>query len=395
MSERIDILSPEVRANPYPVYAELRRNRPVTELEPAGMWAISRCEDVLSVIKNPQLFSSEGFKPVWQPEWLGYNPIANSMLVMDGPEHTQLRKLVSRAFGGSAIQGLESRMREFARQRCEEMAARGEVDVVSQFALPLPAFVIGELLGLDTSLHMHFKRWSDDFMSVGPVPQGPEHVSRVRTTVADLSSYLNEVIASRRREPREDLVTHLTQAEVDGQRLSDAQILDFLVLLLLAGLETTSHLLANSVLFLSERPDILGALRADPGLMPAFIEEMLRYDSPVHAIPRITTSEVVLSGVKLPPGTLVLALIGSANRDESRYTDPDEFNLRRQQPGISFGQGIHFCLGVHLARMEARVGLEAVVSRFHRLIRPPVELTWNRAITVRGPEVLPMRLVPA
>jgi cytochrome P450 len=395
MAGRINIMSPEVRANPYPVYAALRRDHPVTEVEPGGMWAVSRYEDVLFIIKNPQLFSSEGFKSVWQLEWTGYNPIANSMIVMDGPAHTQLRQLVNRAFGGSAISGLQPRLLERAHQLTEELAARGEVDAVSQFTLPLPAFVIGELLGLDTSLHTHFKRWSDDILSITPVPEGPEHVSRVRTTIADLSKYLNEVIASRRREPREDLVTHLTQAEAEGQRLSDTQIVDFLVLLLIAGLETTAHLLSNSLLLLSERPDILGALRADLSLVPAFVEEMLRYDPPTYAVPRMTTSEVELRGVRLPPGAVVLNLIGSANRDESHYTDPDRFDLHRQQPSLSFGHGIHFCVGAHLARLEARVGLEALVSRFHGLVRPPGESTWNRALTARGLVALPMRFLSA
>jgi cytochrome P450 len=167
------------------------------------------------------------------------------------------------------------------------------------------------------------------------------------------------------------------------------------VLLLLAGLETTSHLLANSLLFLSERPGILGTLRADSSLVPAFVEEMLRYDPPVYAVPRITTSEVTLSGVTLPRGAVVVALIGSANRDERRYSDPDRFDLHRQQPSVAFGHGIHFCLGAHLARLEGRVGLEALVSRFHGFVRPPGELTWNRAMTVRGPTALPMRFLPA
>jgi hypothetical protein len=395
MSGLINIMDPQVRANPYPVYAELRRNQPVTPVEPAGMWAVSRYEDVLSIIKNPKLFSSEGFKGVWQPEWAGYNPIANSMLVMDGQDHTQLRKLVSRAFGGSATQGFEARMREFAHKLAENLATRGEGDGVSQFALPLPAFVIGDLLGLDTSLHSHLKRWSDDFMSINPVPQGPEHVTRVRATIAEFSGYLNEAIASRRRQPREDLITHLLQAEVDGKHMSNAEILDFLTLLLLAGLETTSHLLANILLFLSEREDLLEALRANPSLVPAFVEEMLRYDSPVHALPRITTTEVKLGGVTVPQGVLVLALLGSANRDESRYPDPDRFDLNRQQPSISFGHGIHYCLGAHLARMEARVGLEVLISRFRGFVRPPGAVTWNQAITVRGPAALPLRFIPA
>ncbi len=394
-SPRVNILAPAFRANPHPGYAELRRNTPVTQVEPAGFWAISRYEDVAFVIKNPQLFSSQGFKAAWQPEWVGYNPMANSMLAADGAGHTRLRTLVSRAFNASAIQRLEPRIRQLAHRLAEGLAEKGEADFVSSFAMPLPAFVIGELLGLDVSLHSRFKGWSDDITSVTPTPLSPEHAQRTRTSIADLTRYLTEVIEARRRSPADDLVSDLLRAEVEGQSLTDREIIDFLVLLLIGGLETTVHLMANCLLFLAERPEEQARLRAQPDLVPKFIEEMLRYDSPVQALVRIVTSDVTLSGVRIPKGEVVLALIASANRDERHYSEPDRFDIHREQPSLAFGYGVHYCIGAQLARMEARCGLEALLSRFSGVQRTSAALTWNQAITVRGPHALPLRFIPA
>jgi cytochrome P450 len=394
-SSRVNILAPEFRANPHPGYAELRRNAPVTQVEPAGFWAISRYDDVAFVIKNPQLFASQGFKAAWQPEWVGYNPLANSMIAADGTGHTRLRTLVSRAFNASAINRLETRIRQLAHRLADGLAEKGEADFVSSFAMPLPAFVIGELLGLDSTLHSRFKGWSDDIASVTPAPLSPEHAQRTLTSIADATRYISEVIEARRRSPAEDLVSDLVRAEVNGQSLTDREIIDFLILLLIAGLETTVHLLANSLLFLSEHPEELARLRAQPGLVPKFIEEMLRYDSPVQGLVRIVTSDVTLSGVRIPKGDVVLAIVASANRDERHYTEPDRFDIHRDDPGLSFGYGAHYCIGAQLARMEARCGLEALLSRFSGFERTSAQLTWSQAITVRGPHTLPLRFIPA
>ncbi|WNG14402.1 cytochrome P450 [Cystobacter fuscus] len=392
---RVNILAPEFRADPHPRYAELRRDTPVVQVEPAGFWAISRYEDVAFVIKNPQLFSSQGFKAAWQPEWVGYNPLANSMLVLDGAGHSRLRALVSRAFNSSAISRLEVRIRKLANRLVDELAEKGEADAISSFAMPLPAFVIGELLGLDASLHHRFKDWSDDITSVTPVPHGPEHAQRTLTAIADATRYISEVIEVRRRSPADDLVSDLIRAEVDGQSLTDREIVDFLVLLLIAGLETTVHLLGHSLLFLAERPEEQARLRAQPSLVPGFVEEMLRYEAPVQALLRVATSDVTLSGVRIPQGDVVLALLASANRDERHYTEPDRFDVHRGQPGLSFGYGVHYCIGAQLARMEARCGLEALLSRFSGFTRTSTELSWGQAITVRGPQRLPLRFIPA
>ncbi|UQA62420.1 cytochrome P450 [Polyangium aurulentum] len=390
MDERVNVLAPAFRANPYPHYAEMRRARPVCQVEPGGMWAVSRYEDVLFVLKNPELFSSQGFKFAWQPPWVEYNPLANSLLAMDPPAHGRLRALVSQAFGPRAVARLESR----TQARANEMA-RGlptEVELIGAFALPLPAFVIGDMLGLDHVLHEHFKRWGDDLLSVTPEPPSPEHAARVRNSIAELTGYMREVLVARRSEPRDDLVSDLLRAKADGQSLTDTEIVDFLVTLLLGGFETTTHLIGNAIVHLADSPGEMARLGERPELIPKFVEEMIRYDGPSQAVPRIATVDVTLGGVTIPRGSLVLALVASASRDESRYPEPDRFDIDRgTQGGLQFGHGIHFCLGAALARMETRAALGALCARFGRVERAAAEVEYNRTLTVRGPVRLPVR----
>ncbi|TKC92095.1 cytochrome P450 [Polyangium fumosum] len=390
MEERIDVLSPSFRANPYPHYAAMRTSSPVCQVDPGGMWAVSRWDDVLFVLKNPALFSSQGFKAVMEPPWIGYNPLVHSMLALDPPAHTRLRGLVTRAFGGGTTRRLAPKVERLA----EELAGKlvGEVDFVEGFATPLPAFVIGEILGLDPSLHVFFKRWADDISSIAPEPESAAHVVQVRTAIADLSGYLREVVAARRRAPADDTVSDLIHAEVDGHSLTEEEILDFLVLLLLAGLETTTHLLGNTMILLAAQPALWDRLRGDPALAAPFVEEMLRYDGPSHALPRIATAEVTIAGVTIPAGSLVLALVASANRDERRHADPDRFDIDRNAQGnLQFGHGIHTCVGALLARMEARIALEVLTRRFRRVELGAGEIRYNRTIAIRGPVVLPVR----
>ncbi|AUX20901.1 cytochrome P450 [Sorangium cellulosum] len=393
MRHRMDVLAPQVRANPYPHYAELRRDNPVCQVDPGGMWAVSRYADVLFVLKSPEIFSSQGFKAAWQPPWVGYNPLANSMLALDPPEHTRMRALIHRAFGARTVARLEPRVRAVAEELADGLAG-GEVDFIDALAMPLPAFVIGEVLGLDGGLRARFKRWADDILSVTPDPEPPAHAGRIRTTIAELTGYLGEVVAARRRAPADDTVSDLIRAELDGQALTDTEIIDFLVLLLLGGLETTTHLLGNALRFLAEHPEMMRRLCAAPDLVPLFVEEALRHDGPSQSVPRLTTREVSLAGVTLPRGAPVLALVASANRDERQFPDPDRFDLHRgSHGGLQFGHGIHFCIGAALARMEARAALEALVARFRRVERGPGEILYNSTLTVRGPVALPLRFI--
>jgi cytochrome P450 len=393
MDPRVDILAPAFRADPYPTYARLRRDHPVCQVDPGGMWAVSRHDDILAVLRDPARFSSQAFRAVWEPPWLGYNPLARSILAMDGPGHARLRALATKAVGPRAV----ARLAPAIRARADELAAAidGEAEVVAAFAAPLPAFVIATLLGLDPALGARFKRWADDFLSVTPEPLDADHAARVRGTIDELSAYMHAVIADRRRAPIDDMVSELLAAEVDGQRMTDAEVLEFMIVILLGGLETTTHLLASSLVLLAERPGLWHRLRADPAAIPGFVEEMLRYDGPSQTLPRVTTCDVELAGATIPAGSLVLALVGSAGRDERRFPDPDRFDLARGSAALNFGHGIHFCLGAALARMEAQIGLSAIVARFAALDRLPGALEYNRTMTVRGPVAARLRLTPA
>jgi hypothetical protein len=389
MSVSTNLMSPALRADPYPLYAELRRERPVCQVEPGGLWAVSRYADVLAILRDPVRFSSQAFQAAWQPPWVGYNPLANSLIALDPPAHTRLRSLVTRAFGGRSVSRLEPGLRTMAARLAAELDE--EAEFVSAFATPLPAYAIGEILGLDHSLHGRFKAWADDILSVTPEPPDEARAARIRASIAELVGHLADVIKSRRLCPGDDTASDLLRARADGQELADREILDFLVVLLLGGLETTTHLLGNAMTLFARRPELIERLHAEPGLASRFVDEMIRFDGPSQALPRITTTELEIAGVRLPQGALVLALVGSANRDERYFPDPDRFDLDRGELGLQFGFGIHYCLGAALARLEATVAVQALVRRIQR-VELAGEIEYNRALTVRGPVKLPLRL---
>lgn len=397
MRERVNLFDPAVRANPYPVYAELRRDSPVCQIDPGGVWAVTRYRDAEFVLKHPELFSSAAFRDLFNPSWCERNPGGQSMFALDPPEHGKQRALVTTAFSPRSVARLDALIVQTAEGLADDIkAAPGEVDFVEQFAAKLPARIICELLGLDPSFIPQFRRWNDDLFSITPVRPSDERVASVQKTLRDMTTYLTEVVNERRRAPREDVVSDLVRAEIDGAVLSDDDILAFLFLLLPAGLETTTHLLSNAVFGLTQRPGELARLRQDQAKIPAFIEEVLRHDAPAQSIARMTTAEVTIGGVTLPPQSVVFVMLGSANRDETVFPDPDRFDIERgTQGGLAFGHGIHFCLGAMLSRLEGRAGMRALCSRFSDIERLPGELHYNQALTARGLIALPLRFTLA
>jgi cytochrome P450 len=256
--------------------------------------------------------------------------------------------------------------------------------------------VIAEILGFDRSLVSEFKRWIANLHRVSPVYPGDEVAEAVRATIRELEGYFREVIATRRRELRDDTVSELIAAEIDGAALTDEEIVAFLFLLLAAGFETTMHFLSIALLDFDRRPEAFTQLREDPKQIPAYIDELLRREPPVHSVVRMTTEDTELGGVKLPRGSMVVVLLASANRDAARFTDPDRFDATRSaQAGLTFGHGIHFCVGAALARIEARLMLEELAARFVRFEKLPGEVRWNYVFNVRGPVTLPFRAIPA
>jgi hypothetical protein len=333
---------------------------------------------------------------MFKPAWLSHNPIGDSILVMDPPPQTRLRNLINRAFTARNIAQLEPRVHAIASELADRLATLHEADFIAEFAGPLPARIIGEILGLDPSLHQNFKHWGDDLAAITPAVPNEERAGSIRKTVADMERYMQGVVDARHREPKDDLISALLLAEVDGEKLTDAQVISMMFLILPAGFETTSNLLANSMLLFLNCPDVLAELRSEPALIPRFIDELLRYDPPVHTILRLTTTDVELRGARIPAGSMVVALLGSANRDEAEFADADKFDLHRGvQGGMAFGHGAHFCLGAPLARMEGRIGLEVLLSRFQEFSAVPAQLSWTESLTVRGPVSLPIRFLPS
>ncbi|QSQ27157.1 cytochrome P450 [Pyxidicoccus parkwayensis] len=396
MQPTLDLMSPETRANPYPLYAELRRTG-IRQVEPGGMWAVSRYEDVAAVLKDPRRFSSEGLARGFLPPWIQRNPTAQSLVVKDPPEHARLRGRVARAFGPAALAVLEPEIRAIAHELTQRLLhADGEVDFVEAFALRLPVRVLGLLFGLEADEYPKLKGWADDLVSIPAGQHPPEEQARIRQSLVDMERCFEDLIEARRSAPEHDLVSELIRPGEDGSVLTHEELISFLFSLLPAGVETTVYLLANTMYVLSDRPDDFARVRADMRLVPRLIEEVLRFEPPGHSSLRITTEETELAGVHLPRGAVVVVLLASALRDERQFPGADRIDLARGGSShMAFGHGIHFCLGAMLARLEARLGLEALLPRLQGFTRSPVPIDWSRSLIARGPLALPLKFSPA
>ena len=384
-------LLPEVQAYPYPYYAALRRDKPVAWLEPLQCWAVSRFDDVDYALRNPQLFSSAN----WLGQSIGeFNPAPEVpwMIETDPPDHSRLRKLVSKGFTPRMVGRLEPRLRVIASELLGDARARPETDFVREFSGVLPVIAIAEMLGVEPARRLDFKRWSDNVVLGTSRPTDAAVRAQVHATNAEMRAYFHQAIADRRKTPREDLLTALVQAEEERQTLTAVEVLAMAMLVLLAGNETTMNLLSNTVLALLAHPAELARIRNDRSLIPQLIEEMLRYDSPVQIVFRRTTQAIELSGKTIPADVVVFLLIGSANRDERKFPDPDRFDPARDaSEHLAFGFGTHFCLGAQLARLEAKVALEELFASC-----PPFAVDDKRvqrisSMFLRGIKHLPMR----
>lgn len=396
MQEPINIFDPDVRANPYPSYARMRLDGPVQQVQPVGFWAVSRAEDVEFVLKNPQIFFSAGFEPIFKPAWLPHNPMGDSMVAKDGPAHAKLRALVSSVFTPRALARLEPQIRATCVEVAEHLAVIREGDFVDEFCARVPGLVIADMIGLDRKLQSKFKRWISHYALVSPVDPGDEVADAVRATIRELEGYFAEVISVRRTAPRDDIVSNLIAAKVDDNALTDEELISFLFLLLSAGFETTMHFFSNAMLDFARRPEAFTRLREDPQQIPAYVEELLRMEPPVHSIFRMTAVDTELGGMQLPRGSMVMIFLASANHDATRFAEPDRFDTARaSQAGLAFGHGVHHCLGASLARLEARLMLEELAARFVRFENLSGEVQWNLTLHVRGPVALPFRAILA
>ena len=393
---RVNLLDPAVRDDPFPIYRALRERGPVCRVEPGGMWALSRYADVAAALRDPETYSSRGFRAALAPDWLGDDRMASVLIAIDPPDHSAQRALINRLFGRDLMQRVEEPLRAFVR----ELAGRVDsapIDVVGDLATPIAAVVVAMIADLDPKHHRRFKHWVDSIGMMTPIEPDAATATLIRQAIADEDAYFREVIAQRRKAPGDDMVSMLLRAELAGQRLDTTQIVSFLCLLLGAGIDTTIHLISKALLFLSRHEAILARLRAEPARIPDFVEEMLRFDPPTHVLPRLTTREVRLADHTIPANSFMLLLLAAANRDPAQFERPDEFLLERKPRGaLAFGHGPHLCVGAALARLEARITLEVLLREFCGIQRDEREpIAWDATLHTRGPKVLPLQLVRA
>jgi cytochrome P450 len=402
------------RDDPHPALAEFRREQPVFRCPAQDTWIVSRYEDVATVLTDGQRFSSAevlkrlgGICPEAQRIMgTGYQPSQlRSIIMLDPPDHGPLRKVVASAFTPRRVAGLEPRIRAIADGFVDAFAAEGEVDLIKQFAYPLPLAVIMELLEIPVADRDDIKRWGDDRVSLVWGALSDEEQVRCARSYLEFQAYLGALVDERRAHPGDDFISDLATAVTsEGRRLERAELIGQLVSVVSAGHETTTNLIAMAVALLLTT-DQWDDLRADPTLASAVIEETLRYDGPAKGIPRTAVSDVELSGVRIPAGDRVLAMMTSANRDARVFSDPDRFDIHRPRPDhphLGFGRGHHYCAGAGLGRLEGRVALEVLVDRLPGLrldgalqFAPNVVLRTVRQLRLRWEVDAPAAVAPA
>lgn len=375
--------------DPHEVWAWMRREAPVYYDEAAAVWGIAAYDDVLAIEKDPVTFSSHR-----APRPHGdHLPM---MISMDDPEHRQRRGLVNRGFTPRRVAMMEPAVVALCARIVDRVCERGSCDFVWDVAAPLPLMVIAELLGFGVEAHEDLLRWSDDLMRATTLDPTPEQARAGFDAMLGFREFQLGVIADRRGAPRDDLVSKLCQAEVEGRRLDDDSIVNEALLILIGGDETTRHVISGGMLALLERTEQLDALRADPGLLPVAVEELLRWVSPVKNMARTATRDVEVHGRQLHEGDQLMLFYPSANRDEDVFPLAQTLDIRRQpNPHLAFGFGTHFCLGASLARLELRVMLAEVLARLPDLaLADPSELTYRPSNFVSGLESMPVRFSP-
>jgi cytochrome P450 len=355
------------KRDPYPYYERLRREAPVHR-GGMGFWTVAKHDDVSHVLKNPQIYSSAGMgAPVGGGGAMGTS--MRSIITSDPPVHTGFRNLVNRAFTPRMVADMEPRIREIARELIDAVAASGRMDIVRDLATPLPVTVIAEILGVDASRREDFKRWSNAIVGGFNDPSPEEQQARQRDR-EEFFEFFQARINERRAKPTGDMLSMLVAAEDAEIKLTPEEVAGFAMLLLVAGNETTTNLIGNAMLALTEDPEQMRIVSEDATAIANMVEEALRYDSPVQYLFRLTTEETRLSGETIPAGNVVMPIYASANRDEEKYPDAARFDVTRNTQGhLAFGLGPHFCLGAPLARLEAKAAFEELFARAKNIER--------------------------
>lgn len=375
------------RANPYPHYKPLYGRPPYLIDMFFPMALVARYADVSMILRDHERFSSVPPPSPFMAERIAVFGDAPRIVFSDPPIHTRLRKLVSRAFTPKRIRELEPRIREFTALLLDAAASRGELEVMADLANPLPVMVIAEMLGVPPDHYPQFKRWSDAVIESDNVPPGAPLPDYIKDSFSALQAYFVEVIEKRRRNPGHDLVSVLVAAHEEAEALSEEELIAFVLILLLAGNETTTNLIGNGMLALGRNLDQMERLKRDPALITSAIEEMLRYDCPVQSTARYPKVEVEVGGTLLKPNTVTFVMLAAANRDPAQFPQADKFDIARDpNVHLGFGEGIHYCLGAPLARMEGAIAVNAALARFPhlRLADPDATLRYKGSYFLRG-----------
>jgi len=390
-------MDPEVLADPYPLYRRLRTERPVHWDPYLHSWVVTRYDDVVRVLHRfsanrtptPEQLTTKGLSEL--------NPIARmmvrQMLFMDAPDHTRLRGLAAVAFTPARVERLRAHVEEIANRLLDAVVDSGRMDVIADFAAPLPAIVTAEMFGVPTADHVRLKSWSADFAEMlGNFQHNPGRIARVLASVESLGDYFRGAMRDQRERPRDGLIAAMMAAESNGERLDEEEIVANLVVTMVGGQETTTNLIGNGVLTLLRHPEHLRRLREDDALIPSAVEELLRFESPSQHTARLAPDDVELGGQALKKGQAVIAVMAAGNRDPERFPDPDRLDLeRKDNRHLAFGWAAHFCFGAPLARLEGQIAFRAILRRLDGLALDPAHrLVWRHNLGLRGLEALPV-----
>ena len=391
------LLDPEVLANPYPLYQRLRTEDPVHWDPFLHAWVVTRYADVVHVLYHfsarrtptPEQLSAMGLEAL--------NPIAQvmvrQMLFLDPPDHTRLRALASAAFTPRRVERLRSHIQEIMNGLLDALVPRRQTDLIADFASPAPAIVTAEMLGVPVADHEQLKNWSADFAEMlGNFQHNPDRFPRVLRSVEEMCSYFRSAMQEQRLHPRGGLVSAMMEAEVDGARLTEDEIIANLIVTMVGGQETTTNLIGNGLLTLLRNPAEMERLRGDSSLIPTAVEELLRYESPSQHTARLAPADVEMGGKRIRERQAVIAVMGAANRDPERFPDPDRLDIARQDNRhLAFGWAAHFCFGAALARLEGQIAFEAILRRLPNLtLDPTTPLVWRDNLGLRGLKALPL-----
>ena len=373
-------VSEEVARDPYAVYRRLRDKDPVHRMRLVDAWVLTRYEDADAMLRDHERFGAENRR--------FYDAGLTTLLDIDPPDHTRLRALVSRAFTPRSVKSWHGRVQAIADRLLDAVADQDRFDLIAAFGYPLPVTVIAEMLGVPAEDMDRFEGWSNDIALVVEPVLTPAQVDGVQRAAEELFAYFETIVEARQREPREDIVSALLAAEEEGDKLTREELLSTMLLILVAGNETTRNLIGNGMLALLRHPDQLQRLRDDPGLLEPAVDELLRYDSPVQLDGRVVREDLEMGGKRLRAGQKVIALLGAANRDPAAFENPEALDIAREAKShLSFGRGIHYCLGASLALLEARIAFRGLLDRFPS-IRLATEPQYRDGIVLRGVESL-------